>query len=82
MMPICRAQRLDNDEYIEGFYSQGVSRHPETRFATTHIINIKEIDPSTLAISFDNGDTWFDMENADRAFREYSKTHGYEGEPK
>lgn len=53
-IPIYRAKKIDSDEWVEGFYSQGVSRDKETRFAITNIIMLKEIDPSTLAIHFPN----------------------------
>ena len=77
--PIYRAKRLDNGEYVEGMlYQDGRGHYQITNYLPPMGYGYRSIDPSTLAISFDNS-TWFDMENADRAFREYSKTHGYEG---
>ncbi len=86
--PIYRAKKIDSDEnivsttigYFDGVLKMLINVDMKTwwfvKNAPQKAVWI-EIDPSTLAVSFD-GFTWFDMENAERAFREYSKTHGYE----
>lgn len=85
-LPIYRAKKIDSDEYVKGYLHRS---NLNPNFITIRTGNIKivngvvidemfKIDPSTLAISFDGGENWFDMENAEREFREYLKTHGYE----
>ena len=71
-IPIYRAKKIDSDEYVEGFYSQGVSRNKATRFATTHIIKLKEIDLSTLAISFDNRESFDSVSDIADIFCDYT----------
>ena len=74
-IPIYRAKKQDSNEYVMGFLIQDFYNF---KWYLTDTVEQIEIDISTLSISFDNT-TWFDMENADMAFREYSKTHGYIG---
>jgi len=69
-MPIYRGKKIDSDEYVEGFYYKskaGYTReyHAILRGSIEYDESIApdsiiEIDPSTLAISFDDGDTWYD----------------------
>jgi hypothetical protein len=75
-IPIYRAKKLDSDEYVEGYYfyeNIDVVKHEfknEYREAENHYIGFGNgyadlIDPSTLAISFNNGDTWEDLSTTD-----------------
>ena len=82
-IPVYRAKRKDNGEWVEGYYFKY-----DDAFGINHVVISEEsgiayeIDPETLVISFDNGQTWFDMEHAELALRNYMKQTGYEGETK
>jgi len=61
-LPICRARKIDSDEYIIGHYFNrknmlGKIIYHKIDFSTT-CDKFAEIDPTTLKISFDNGKTW------------------------
>jgi hypothetical protein len=60
MIPIYRAKRLDNGEYIHGFYIDN-QIVPINIDNTVAYERSREIDPSTLMISFDGGVKWFDL---------------------
>jgi hypothetical protein len=87
MIPIYRAKKIDSDEYVKGtgisdfmhIYKYVKNYNDGSKLWLWSNYSWIQVDPSILAISFDNGYTWFDMENAERAFAEYMKTHGYEG---
>lgn len=76
-IPVYRAKTLDG-ELVEGW---------PMLFANSVIMSMihskdVRIDPETLVISFDNGQVWFNIEQAELAFRNYMKQTGYEGETK
>lgn len=50
-IPLYRAKRKDNGEYIEGYFNYGVGREFGTIIKIPQI-RLIEIDPSTLAIHF------------------------------
>jgi len=63
LTPIYRAKKIDSDELVEGY----LMPFANTKGWFIRILNYTdlmnaefEIDPSTLEISFDNGDTWYD----------------------
>ena len=55
-IPIYRAKRLDNGEYIEGYYTERVHHYPSGRnyinFHNGLVATYEIIDPTTLAIHF------------------------------
>jgi len=80
-IPIYRAKESDSDEYVEGYYYPCFDRHYIAVSIQKNMHDIKEdkifsIDPSTLAISFDDGKTWREIEvykNIDDVLDTYSK---------
>lgn len=85
-IPIYRAKKIDGDEYVEGYYSYSpdtkhghdecnklihfINSYRWTWVGWKHVHSI--IDISTLAISFNNGKTWYsDFESIDDICREY-----------
>jgi len=82
-LPIYRAKKIDSDEYVEGYYFYENIEVVKHEFkdvyqeAENHYMGFGNgyadlIDPSTLAISFNNGKTWYsDFESVDDICREY-----------
>ena len=70
MIPIYRAKKIDNDEYVEGYYFKQMFTNLDDKLHLIHTFSKQvghtsvKIDPSTLAISFNRGKTWYsDFEN-------------------
>lgn len=79
-IPIYRAKKIDSDEYFEGCYVKGNSYKGLIHWIYTggYYVekldnsmndNREEIDPSTLEISFDNGETWRSMSDIEIALK-------------
>lgn len=70
-IPIYRAKKIDSDEYVIGFYSSAYDIHHyvithlgvDTKTSTVYQMStdIHKIDPTTLAISFDNGKSFIKL---------------------
>jgi len=72
-IPIYRARKLDSDKWIEGYYFKDED-YPDNYFILDkYCTHDTEIDPSTLAISFDNKKTWRGFEEIQNSLEYYDK---------
>jgi len=63
MIPMYRAKRIDSNEWVEGYLFIIWDKYYILWGTTNNIPNQIEINPSTLAISFNNGKSWLKLED-------------------
>jgi len=64
-LPLCRAKKIDSDEWVEGWYYKSVGGfHCMCYYDKDLEIDWEDkIDPSTLLISFNNGKSWLRLKD-------------------
>jgi len=71
-IPIYRAKKTGSDEWIEGYLQELKGKYCFIEECPYGFVR-KYIDPSTLAISFDNKKTWRGFEEIQNSLEYYDK---------
>ena len=74
-IPIYRAKRINSDKYLEGHLFKIWDKYYILWGTTNNNPNKKEIDPSTIAISFDKCKTWRSLNEVQKALEYMNRLH-------
>lgn len=76
-IPIYRAKKIDNNEYVEGFYYKDGKDHIIFNGDSTTIFGLRVIDSTTLAIHFPDSintnseKVWYNLEEISNIIKDY-----------